>query len=313
MEHEVQTNHQLWYIRRAGQIEGPFPVGHVSRHILLGRISECDELSCDLINWRPLSAWPDLIPAAMKADASDPLAQERLQAARRWADERSVLVRRQEQEPVAMERRHMTPERRHKEAEEELQHRAARQASPPPVAGTGGYSRVYAGLIALLLLLAVAALIVMVPVRHAELGSDCAQPPAPGVNWSNCFKEGLILEGGDLSGAVLKNMKLSGANLSGSRLQGADFSYTELSVALLRAADLQNATMIGISLRGADLRDSDLRQANLAYADLRGADLRGADLSGAILDSAIWTDGRYCGPGSMGQCRFSVPPPRDRL
>ncbi|MFQ5488207.1 MAG: pentapeptide repeat-containing protein, partial [Gammaproteobacteria bacterium] len=241
-------------------------MGLVSRHVLLGRIGESDELSCDLINWRPLSAWPALMPAIMKADSADPLVQERLQAARRWADERSALTRRQAQEPepVARERRHLTPERRQAEPEEELQHRSAHHLPAASAAGNGGYSHVYGGLIAMGLLLVVTVVIVMVPGKQVADGSDCTQPPAPGVNWSNCFKEGLVLKGGDLSGAVMKNMKLSRANLSGGRLQGADLSYTELSVALLRTADLRNALLIGASLRGADLRNADLRQANLA-------------------------------------------------
>ncbi len=287
-------------------------MGQISRHVLLGRIGERDELSCDLINWRPLSAWPDLMPGIMKADSTDPLVQERLKAARRWADERDASTRRREQEPVARERRHSALERRRAEAEEELQHRSAHQASTAPAAGRASYSRVYGGLIALGLLLLVI-VIVMTPGKQTTDGSDCTLPPAPGVNWSNCFKEGLVLKGGDLNGAIMKNMKLSWANLSGSRLQGADLSYSELSVALLRAADLRNAVLIGASLRGADLRKADLRQANLGYTDLSGADLQGADLRGAILDSAIWIDGRYCGPGSVGQCRFSTPPPRNRL
>ncbi len=309
MDQKKQTHHQLWYLRRNGQIDGPFTQGLVSRHVLLGRIGEGDELSCDLIDWRPLSGWPELIPEPLTADDSDRQAQERLRAARRWADERDQVSRRHEEMPVADERRRGA-ERRRAEDRDELRHRMARRAQRAVTAHGGmGWGVLLGGGLLLILL----AVMLLAPRKAPQVGSDCSQPPAPGINWSNCFKEGLVLPGGDLQGALLKNMKLTGARLGRSRLAGVDLSYTELSVADLRHADLRRAVLIGASLRGADLSGADLRQANLAYGDLRGADLSGARLAGARLDHAIWVDGRYCGVGSVGECRFRPAPPRDRL
>ena len=86
-----------WYLRSHGQVKGPFPAGLVSRYILLGRINDGDEVSSDGNEWIVIRDVPELIPQVLKGDASDPIVLERLQAARRWADERSE-VRRGERE-----------------------------------------------------------------------------------------------------------------------------------------------------------------------------------------------------------------------
>lgn len=308
MKDERQTNHRMWYLRRAGQIEGPYPLGMVSRYVLLGRITAQDELSRDLVHWRPLSALPELLPEVMKADSEDPRARERLAAARRWEDERRERPRRQAQRPVAEERRR--GERRSHDMDVEVRHRRLSREDVMPQADTS-YTR--AAVVALSILLVVLAILVFTPAKQADDVIDCDRPPVPGVDWSNCFKEGIVLQGADLQGARLRNMRLSRADLSGAHLQKAELSYTELSVASLRGAQLADAVLIGVSLRGSDLRAADLRRANLAYADLSGATLEGADLAGAVLDNAIWVDGRLCAPGSVGQCLFTTRPPRDRL
>ncbi len=312
METHAHNERQLWYIRRDGQIDGPFPMKQISQYILLGRLGEGDEVSCDLVTWHPPAAFPGLVPDIMGADPGDPLARQRLLAARRWADERAVPDRRQAGQQVDEERRSRedrrrpapdTVPRRLKEAGRGKEEAAGRAALRRPVT------------MLLLGLVAVVGVMMILGPGNDDKGTaiDCDHPPAPGVNWSNCFKEGVDLHGADLRGAHLKNMRLTGARLNEARLHGADLSYSELAVASLGGADLGDSVLIGAGLRGADLRGADLRGANLAYADLRGARLQDAVLEGAVLGSAIWTDGRYCAPQSVGSCLFSEPPPRDRL
>ena len=81
----------MWYLRKNGEVKGPYPAGLISRYILLGRINDGDEVSGDGEEWLVIRDIPELIPDVMKGDASDPLVQERLQAARRWADERGAV------------------------------------------------------------------------------------------------------------------------------------------------------------------------------------------------------------------------------
>ncbi|HHH35912.1 MAG TPA: pentapeptide repeat-containing protein [Gammaproteobacteria bacterium] len=310
MENQEQNNRRLWYIRRRGQIEGPFPQGLISRHILLGRIAEDDELSFDLVTWHPRDAFPELVPAVMQGEVTDRQAAERLEAARRWADERTGGDRRQGDGMVAQDRRRGRDRRRGSQSGRPP--RTTPEALPDGGAGQGGRRWAWV-LIPPALLLGGILVAVMKPGDETAAVIDCDSPPRAGIDWSNCFKEGVDLRGADLRGARMRNMRLTAARLGQARLRGTDLSYSELAVASLAGADLRDGVLVGAGLRGADLRSADLRGANLAYADLRGARLAGADLRGAVLGSAIWTDGRYCAPRSVGSCVFSAPPPRDRL
>ena len=304
MEQYIQHPPQLWYWRHGQEIDGPFPVGLIMRYILLGRISEADELSTDLLEWKHLSELPELIPPLMQADKDDPLVQERLQAARRWEDERGLTSLPTKGAEDKTERR--SPDGT---GNETLHHRHGHQEGERKA---DFCTRRLVGLIGLLLFLVVLATILLSRPEQ-EAGPDCSQPPHPGVNWSNCLKEGARYPGSNLSGAVMKNMKLSRAVLSEANLAHADLAYAILSVADLHQADLRGARLIGASLRGADLRGAQLQGADLSYANLSGAHLEDANLSGTRLDKSLWIDGRYCGVGSVGQCRFATPPPANRL
>ncbi|MFP4236809.1 MAG: pentapeptide repeat-containing protein [Desulfonatronovibrio sp.] len=117
----------------------------------------------------------------------------------------------------------------------------------------------------------------------------------------------------DLSGAQLNFTRLAWADLIKADLSGANLTRTDLSRALLigtrlsganlTRASLFGARLVGAELSGANLNHADLSEANLNLADLSGANLSGANLSGAHLSWAIWTDGRKCVEGSIGECR----------
>ena len=128
-----------------------------------------------------------------------------------------------------------------------------------------------------------------------------------------CDLAGANLSGIDLAVKFLRHATLTGADLSKgnlykTRLFGANLSQANLSSAHALEIELGYAKLVGANLTKANLRDADMEKANLTNANLRGADLRRAKLSGAKLDGAqltgaIWTDGRICGPGSVGACQ----------
>ncbi len=117
----------------------------------------------------------------------------------------------------------------------------------------------------------------------------CDDPPKPKVNWQGCDKSKANLQGD----ANLSGPNLAGANLSGTNLEAARLMLANLRRANLQRANLRRAKMEGADLRGADLRGADLRNAYLADNKWEGAYLTGA----------IWTDGRKCGPNSIGRCK----------
>lgn len=298
-----KTQHQLWFTRRGEAVQGPFPAGQIMRYVILGRVLLSDEVSTDGKVWVPLSQVPEMIPEIVQSDADDPALSQRLQAAKRWEDERGRNRRRDE---AAIEADQRGAEDRRKQAASAA--RRPRTARPDRLGehiAQNRRNRLVSALIAVGVLAFLGMLVVVYrpATKVGSTGLECAQPPAPGVEWSNCAFDGRRLARADLTGAQMKNMRLTRADLSGAVLERADLSYSELAVARLRDARLGGAVLVGASLRGADLGGADLAGADLSYADLLGADLTGANLGAATLDNAIWIDGNICAPGSVGRCQ----------
>ena len=113
---------RLWYVRKQGEVRGPFPAGAVIQDRLVGRISADDELSPDREEWRGFDAWPELnafaVPSATSSAAEPQWLRERAKARLRWADERGAPNRRggNESAPESTDRREQ--ERRSKEGGE---------------------------------------------------------------------------------------------------------------------------------------------------------------------------------------------------
>jgi uncharacterized protein YjbI with pentapeptide repeats len=294
---------QLWYTRRGEAVQGPFPAGQITRYIILGRVLLTDEVSMDRKVWVPLNQVPEMIPDLVQSDTDDPALRQRLQAAKRWEDERSRNRREAEAAAVAADQRGRE-DRRKVAVPAEQRPKVARPDRLGAHIEESRRSRRLSGLIAVGVLLILGLLVVVYrpPSQVAEVGLECAQQARPGVDWSNCSFEGRGFARADLTGAQMKNMRLSRADFSAARLDRADLSYSELAVARLHGAHLNSAVLVGAGLRGADLGEADLAGADLSYADLLGADLGGADLSAATLDNAIWVDGHVCAPGSVGRC-----------
>jgi hypothetical protein len=288
-----------WFVRRKGKgAKGPFPEALVSNYILLGRIRPDDEISHDREHWQPVKKHPELFPEVMKADLSDPVNRERLEAARRWADERGT-DQRQARMFSGSDRR--KGDRRQPDHMDDEEFRVARERLHEKIKPRHE-SRTLGVLVIILIVTAFAAGMWLFPAETQRAEIDCKAQPAPGVNWSNCAMQGVQLAGQVLDGAVLTNANITAANLQNARLRQADLAYITGGIANFSAANLQQANLLGATLRGAKLRNADLRGANLAYANLLEADLTGAQLDGARLDKTVWIDGQVCQPGSVGEC-----------
>jgi len=311
MQEDELANKRTWYIRRDQQIEGPFPAGLISQYVLLERVNYETELSHDLVQWIPLSEHPELIPAVMKTDLSDPQAYERYLAARRWADERSRDAL-SGQQPNDEDLSWDGDDRRHQESLQKTTHHTHESQIKQDTTNEAR-TRFFGALLAVTILVVISAIIILNLPPPFEEEDACSQPPRPGINWSNCLMEGANLEGRNLSGAEMINMNLSQSNLSGAQLANANLSYSLLSVANLQGADMRSAKLIGASLRGTNLTDANLEGADLSYADLKGADISGANFRNTKLDNTIWIEGQSCAPGSLGQCKVIPQPPRKRL
>ena len=306
----MQAKH-LWYTRRGNEIHGPFPVGLVTRHLLLGRVRNDDELSTDRVTWRRADSVWELLPDTMRPGVDSGTSAARIVSARRWEDERRGLDRR-ELQSAEIEKLHRNKrsgvERRGVEPGEQIRHRLrshyARQRLNPQ---RGRQLRQV--LMVLVLAAILGALVYLVPRGELSTQVICITPPQPKVNWSNCALEGMQLEGQDLCYGKLRNTRLTGAKLRGAKLAYSDLAYSNLSLADMRYVNLERAILTGADLRNADLSSANMQGADLSYADLSGANLGGADLANAKFDRAIWLDGSVCAVGSVGQCQSAMTQP----
>ncbi len=282
---------QPLYIRRDNQIKGPFPPGQISQSLLIGRFRLSDEVSVDKQDWTPIQIHPELIPDVLKGDPDDPEVRERLQAARRWADERRPA--------------HEAPDsdKRKPETTATIEYRKNRESNYQQLRKRKDVAVIQV----VVVILAVAVLMFLgfsyMP-KSSVSDAQCDKPAAPGIDWRSCRMPGLKAIKRDLSGAKLNSTILSGANLFGSNFTNANLDYADLSIANLSFANFRNATLKGTNLQHADLTQADFSHANLAYANLSSAKMKGTILKDAILDNAIWTDGQVCLPGSVGGCRL---------
>jgi len=169
---------------------------------------------------------------------------------------------------------------------------------------------------------------------HADLRTaDLSGTDLSGANLSQANLNTANFQGANASRADFRHANLSGANLSDAKLSRADvtgaiaigavFKRATMEQTILVTANLSGADLTNVNLASADLQRANLsrvdfegahlRRANLTGASLVGANLAGADLTGAVVDGvdlheaklnrAIWTDGRRCAPGSVGECR----------
>ena len=291
----------LWYVRRNGDVRGPFPTKAISQFLLLGRITKEDEVSRDQQEWMKINNVVELHPEVMKADLAKEENRSNLQAAKRGADDRGVDDRRQGDAPDHVEQRQ--GERRAPESDEEVTHRYNRVSERLKQVEQKAKQQNRILTVILVVICGGMLAVIFSYKPEGEIAEiDCNAEPAPGVNWSNCNFQGAVLDGVDLSEGHVRNANLSNASLYRASLQKTDFSYANLALANLRISNLSGATLTGATLRGVDLRGADLFGVDFSYADLTGAQLAGASLEGAKFDKAIWVNGELCTSGSLGGC-----------
>ncbi|MFV2056494.1 MAG: pentapeptide repeat-containing protein, partial [Thiohalomonadales bacterium] len=329
----TDKQNQLWYTRRGENIRGPFPLGMIRRHILLGRILHSDELSSDKIEWNQVSERSDLFPKEMNTDLSVPENEQRLNIAFMREDERRSGDRRSDtryssdrssdQRGQVVRAHDGSKERRVVEDEATVRHRAIKTAYSHSVKNHVGSPRFRIMILAIIMLAVIFVSVFFRPDNSSQhLFTKCLSGPSPNVDWNNCGKEGVDLAGISLAGAKLRSVSFGGANLTETILIGADMSYANFANSSAVAAKFQRAVLVGAVLRNANFSGVDLSHADLSFAilnetNLSNANLNGANLShvvmtganiegvnfeGAKLDMAVWIDNSVCAPGSIGRC-----------
>lgn len=290
--YETDHNHKnsLFYTRREGEVHGPFPAGQITRYLILGRVKLSDEISEDHESWQVIANRPELIPDVLNLDMSIDENRDKLEAAKRWADER-----RQHHSGEADKQ-----DRRSPEGAELLAYREIREKvlELPKQRLRGNL------FLALTLMVVIAVIWIAIKFTPEQplVVSDCNMAAGPGVNWNNCLLDGKQVSGQNLSGAKIHNASLVSLVAEATNFQASELQYSKLNLARLKGANLEASNLTGVSLRDADLQGANLANADLSYADLTDANLQGVNLTGAKLGQTRWVDGTLCAEGSVGQC-----------
>ncbi len=292
---------KLWFVRRNGDVRGPFPTTAISQFLLVGRLHKFDEVSEDQQVWQAIDDIEELVSEVMKADLTDPVKRSNLEASKHGADERSGEERRHEDDPEHQEQRE--GERRIVDSVDKHTERQARMSQRLAEAEQKAKRQNTIMTVVLVVVCAVIlGLMIFSDPDEAIPDIDCTTAPASGVNWSNCDLQGADLSAVDLSKSHIRNANLSSAVFFRANLQGVDLAYSNLGLSNLRLADMRGASLVGSNFRNSDMRGADLAGADLSYANLEGAQMVGVNLEGARLDKTIWIDGERCADGSVGGC-----------
>jgi uncharacterized protein YjbI with pentapeptide repeats len=126
--------------------------------------------------------------------------------------------------------------------------------------------------------------------------ADCSDSAGPNVNWADCRKRNLMLDGNDLNGAVMSGADLTSTDLRKSKLEGANLEKSVLGRAMLdgsaaRGANFEKAqgirsSFVGTDLTGANFTKSEMQRADFSNAILTGADFEKSELARALFAGA---------------------------
>lgn len=291
------TNKNSWYIKTAQGVTGPFPSGQIAQMVLLGRINLDDMVSHDKDKWVNIRNVDSLIPDVYKTADDDDLSKERIEAAKRWADER-----REERRNEVRADKGSRDGRRMSESDDERMHREKRERAYKNISRPRKLP--FLQIVLLLIILVVSVYFSFLYSPDQKVASvDCNMAPGPSVNWKNCNKSGLIALKKDMRNSNLSSANLAGANLVGSNLSSVNASYVDFSRANLSYVVLAKAILKGANFRNADLRNANLDNADLQYANFKNSNIASASLKNADLSFAIWTDGKKCGAESVSVCK----------
>jgi uncharacterized protein YjbI with pentapeptide repeats len=130
--------------------------------------------------------------------------------------------------------------------------------------------------------------------------AECKNPPAAGVDWSNCSKKLLMLGGADLKEATLVDANLTSTDFSNARLTGSNLDRADITYASFKQADLTGASMLKTSgnrtvFAGATLDKANMDAIELFRADFSGASLAGANLSRASMPRTMFDNANLAG------------------
>ncbi len=133
--------------------------------------------------------------------------------------------------------------------------------------------------------------------------ADCGSMASPQLDWQDCTKKNLMLQGSDLEGANLVGTDFSLTDLAGANVKSANLEKATLVRASLEGAHAEGAnfakieayrsSFANIAADGASFAGAELQRANFAGARLAGASFEKAELGRADFDKAVLTGAKF--------------------
>lgn len=143
------------------------------------------------------------------------------------------------------------------------------------------------------------ALLISTVAYRPALAADCGSTASPGLDWSECKKRNIMLQGSNLESANLVGTDFDATDLSGTNLKSANLEKASLVRAWLTGAHAENAnfakieayrsSFANVSATGASFTGAELQRGNFSGARLTNADFEKAELGRANFQKAELT------------------------
>jgi uncharacterized protein YjbI with pentapeptide repeats len=144
------------------------------------------------------------------------------------------------------------------------------------------------------------AAVVATVLGSTPVAANCRSDPSPNVDWHECSKYKLMLNGSDLTdgnlvGADFTSTDFRDANLTGANLEKSSLVRASLAGATAHKANFARIEAYRTSFAGASMQGASFVNAEGQRADFSGADLTGVDFSKAELGRANFQKAKITG------------------
>jgi uncharacterized protein YjbI with pentapeptide repeats len=120
----------------------------------------------------------------------------------------------------------------------------------------------------------------------AASAGDCGASAGVGVDWQECRKRNLMLDGTDLTGSKLASTDFTSTDLRSTVLVGSDLSKSALARAMLDKSQAQGANFEKALGYRTSFVEADLAGANFVKSEMQRADFTGANLTDASFEKS---------------------------
>ena len=125
------------------------------------------------------------------------------------------------------------------------------------------------------------------PFVHSAYAA-CTDSPGRGIDWHECRKPSVMMNGMDLAESNFEKANLSSSDIRGARLIGSNFSKSNLVRASLAGVNASNANFSGVVASRTDFSEGIFKDTTFFKAEITRA-----DFSNAVLENSNLSKGQF--------------------